>query len=422
MEWPLYSWPTLILLGIGLRIALRVTYGARGPEPNDPIYVLISITSWVLISLGLAPAIFSGILSLVGLIIVLLAAATLIEAVGQRRAAQRRSMCTLLSLMMEYGAQLESSVLLVGQSMRGVVGRAANRLFHALEAGTPLETAIERHPGALPPEARAYLAAGSTSKAQRFAIRELSHSDNSELAVVWRTCVDRVAYLAAVLMVMTVVLTFVMIKLVPEFEKIFAEFDVELPAMTRFAVSMSQFSVQYLAVPLSLAFVAMTLAAIALGILYLCDISALSRLVDVLFTGKRTADVLRIMAVATDERQPLGEVLRGVAAFYPSAVLRGRLVRAATAANAGGDWRDALVHSRIISRAEGALLKTAQPAGNLPWALRAIATRREKRDLYRLATSLQILYPLVILILGVLVGFFVIALFVPIVQLIQGLT
>jgi type II secretory pathway component PulF len=66
-------------------------------------------------------------------------------------------------------------------------------------------------------------------------------------------------------------------------------------------------------------------------------------------------------------------------------------------------------------------LKTAERAGNLPWILRQIAVRREKRAVYRLASALQVMYPVVILLLGSFVGFFVISLFIPLVKLIEGL-
>jgi len=59
MEWLLLSWPTLILLGLGLRMALRLTYGVRGPDDGDPVYDFLRITGWVLIILGLMPAIES---------------------------------------------------------------------------------------------------------------------------------------------------------------------------------------------------------------------------------------------------------------------------------------------------------------------------------------------------------------------------
>ena len=36
-------------------MALRLTYGVRGADANDPVYDFLMITSWVLIALGLAP-------------------------------------------------------------------------------------------------------------------------------------------------------------------------------------------------------------------------------------------------------------------------------------------------------------------------------------------------------------------------------
>lgn len=422
MDWLLYSWPTLILLGLGLRIALRVTYGARGPEPNDPVYSFLDINSWVLIGLGLAPAVVAGVFSVFGTILVLLAAATLVEAVGQRRAAQRRSMCTLLSLLVDRGAPLDSAVLLAGVPLGGVVGRAAQRLFNALRSGAPLDLAVEYNRSALPLEARAYLAAGTTMEGKQAALRELSGREQSELTSVWRGCVDRLSYLTAVLIIMATVLAFLMIKIVPEFEQIFDEFGLDLPAMTLVAIRLSMFTVNFLAAPLLLAFLAATAVAITVGILYLCDIRVLRWFGDLFLPGRSTADVLRILAVATGERQPLAGVLERLAVVYPSAVARGRLRRAAGAVSAGADWRDALTKSRIINRAENGLLKSAQEAANLPWALRAIAQRRERRDVYRLATAVQFLYPLAIVGIGAFVAFYVVSLFIPLVRLIEGLS
>jgi general secretion pathway protein F len=114
--------------------------------------------------------------------------------------------------------------------------------------------------------------------------------------------------------------------------------------------------------------------------------------------------------------------LSGLAYVYPSAVMRSRLSPVAVAVQSGANWCDALLSSRLISHAESALLKAAERAGNLPWALRQIATRRQKRTMYRLHTAVHVVYPLVILAFGAFVGFYVVALFVPLVSLIQALT
>jgi len=422
MEWLLFSWPTLILLGLGLRMALRLHYGARGPEPGDPVNDFLAIVSWVLIALGLAPAILGGFVSFVGIILVLLAAATFVEFVAQRRAAQRRSVCTLLALLAERRQPLESSVLLAGNAMRGRVGRAARNLFNALDAGTPLAQAVRENPAALPREAIAYVAAGATMQAEAAALRELSNADHSELATIWRACVDRITYLACVLLVMLGVLTFLMIKIVPEFQKIFEEFEVELPALTQVAVAFSYFFMRYLALPALFAFQIFTLFALIVGILYLCDKRVFPSWGDRVFRGRRTADVLRILAVATDQRQPLSDVLYRVAQVYPSATIRRQLQPAAEAVSAGEDWLAALGKARIVSGAEEALLKAAERAGNLTWALRQVAKRREKRAVYRMAAAINLLYPIAILLLGAFVAFYVVSLFIPIVKLISGLS
>jgi len=422
MDWFLYSWPTLILLGLALRMAVRLTYGARGPEPGDPIHVFLNTAALVLIGLGVIPAVVGGALTFVGGILGLLAATTLVEVVIHRRAAQRRSMAKMLALLVERGRQLDSSVLFAGQALRGIVGRAAENLLAELRRGTSLVEAVAKYPRALPPEALAYVAAGQTMNSQAAALRELGHSDDGEMASAWRACVDRLSYLVFVLLIMTTVLTFIMIKIVPEFQKIFDEFDLELPQMTQLAVMVSYDFTQYAAAPIGMAASLLIVGALLIGICYLSDIPVLRPWTDLLFRRRRMAHLLRIVSVATEERQPLAEVLRRVAIVFPSAPIRSKLRPAAAAVKGGLDWRDALWNARIISDSERGLLKAAERAGNLPWALRQIATRREKRSVYRLVAAVQVVFPLAILLFGAFVAFFVVSLFIPVVKLIEGLT
>jgi type IV pilus assembly protein PilC len=327
----------------------------------------------------------------------------------------------MLALLAERGQRLDSSVLLAGRVNRGIVGRAAARLLTAVRRGAPLEEAIAAYPRALPPEAVAYVAAGQTLQAEAAALRELSRSDHSELAALWRACVDRLTYLAFVLIIMVSVLTFIMIKILPEFNVIFSEFNIALPAATTLAIRFADVFQTYLAAPIGGLVVVSLLCAIPIGIAYLSDVPVLRPWSDWLFRRRRSTHVLRILAVATEQRQPLAEVLHRLAYVYPSAPIRSRLRAAAGAVHAGADWRDALRRAWIVSRAEHSLLKAAERAGNLPWALRQIAQRREKRGVYQLATALQVLYPVTIVSLGGFVGFYVVSLFVPIVQLINGL-
>lgn len=402
MESLIYAWPVLVLLGLGLRMTLRLWYGARGPDPDDWLYRFFNISAWLLMFFGLLPVILGSAFSIFGLIVLFLAAAAFVEGVVERRAAQQRSMCKLLALATERGQQIDSSLLAVEPTASGAIGRAMARLLESVRGGTPLAAAIHRNPTALPAEAVAYVAAGRSIDAESAALTELSRTDRSELATVWRACLDRISYLGVVLLFMVMILTFVMIKIVPEFEKIFYEFDLELPKLTLLAVAVSHFFVNYLAAPL---FAGIGLALIGLAVIaccYLANARALRPFGDRVFRGRRTADVLRILAVATEHRQPIATVFERLAYVYPSRMLRRQLAPAASAVAAGGDWRDALAKARFVSPAEQSLLKTAEQAGNLPWALRTVAARQEKRAVYRLAAALQVLYPILIVCLSTL--------------------
>ncbi len=145
------------------------------------------------------------------------------------------------------------------------------------------------------------------------------------------------------------IMTFLMIKIIPEFEKIFVEFELELPKMTLLAVSLSQFTVNYLAVPVFWLIFGGTLAALLVGIFYLCDQPVLSWFGDRIFRGQRTADVLRILAVSTEHRQPLATVIQRLANVYPSRMLRRQLapVAAKVARAANGASRSATLASLI---------------------------------------------------------------------------
>ena len=200
------------------------------------------------------------------------------------------------------------------------------------------------------------------------------------------------------------------------------DFDLELPKLTLLAVAVSNFTVSYLGGAIFLLIVGSLLAALVIGICYLCDVPVLRWLGDRVLRGRRTADVLRILAVSTEHREPLTTVLQRLAQVYPSRMLRRQLAPAAAAMNAGGDWRESLRTARFISPAEQSLLQTAEQAGNLPWALRTVAARQEKRIVYRLAAAVQVLYPIVIVLLGGLVAFFIVSLFVPLVKLVEGLS
>jgi type II secretory pathway component PulF len=161
-----------------------------------------------------------------------------------------------------------------------------------------------------------------------------------------------------------------------------------------------------------------------IGILYLCDVPVLQRLSDRMTTFRHRAHVLRLLAAGFDGRQPINQTLSRLAAGgapYPSAVVRRRLDRAARLAAAGQPWQDALQQSALISATDAAVLRSAQAAGNLPWACRLLADRKVRIASFRRSILQQAAFVAVTFFLGFLVLIYAVAMITPLADLVQSL-
>jgi type II secretory pathway component PulF len=69
-----------------------------------------------------------------------------------------------------------------------------------------------------------------------------------------------------------------------------------------------------------------------------------------------------------------------------------------------------------------AVLKSAERVGNLEWALAEMADSTLRRFAIRFQTILDIAFPIAILAFGLFVLFTVVAIFVPLAGMIQGLS
>jgi type IV pilus assembly protein PilC len=88
----------------------------------------------------------------------------------------------------------------------------------------------------------------------------------------------------------------------------------------------------------------------------------------------------------------------------------------------GRDWSESLCNQGLIKPADQAVLKAAQRVGNLPWAMREMADSNRRRLAYRLSALVQLAYPPVIICIGLIVMFIVVALFLPLITLVMRLS
>jgi general secretion pathway protein F len=132
--------------------------------------------------------------------------------------------------------------------------------------------------------------------------------------------------------------------------------------------------------------------------------------------------VMRCLALAVSYSWPMNKTVWQLARIYPKRGMRGRLANAGRQIDNGEDWCNSLRNAGIIHGADWSVLKSAQRVGNLEWALDEMADSSVRRLIYRWRVFLNVVFPIVLLTIGIIVGAFAIGFFFPLVRLVESLT
>ena len=369
-----------------------------------------------LLCLALGALVLLGFLSVIGWGIVIF---VLIEGARKYRATQQQGLLWLLTVSAERAMPLIPAVEAFAQELGGTFGRRARRLAGMLTAGVPLPDALDRCPGLLPRYAEPAIHVGCETGTLAQALRRAATVYDRD-APMWLALQGKIAYLLLLPAFGGLLLTFIMLKIIPSFETIFKDYGATLPPLTRGLIGVANLSVQFWFVlwPLYLLGPALLFY---LPIRYfgwtdwdLPGMGRFTRLFD-------AAEILDTLALVAGQERPLPQAVAALAHAYPKKRIRLRLSQAAADMMLGGEWCECLYRYGVIRRPERAILQAAQRVGNLPWALREMADSVRRRLAYRVQAAAQMLFPPIVILMGLVVLFIVAALFVPIVALIQRL-
>lgn len=407
---------TAPLLGVSLRIGLRLWYGARGPEPGDAVHSLVNVLAWLMIGVGVVAWSLTTTVGVVFLAFVI--GAALLDYVSARRDLQRSLAWSIVTDAQHRDRDVAEMVRLQSDRFTGVVRGDLQGFAWQLDHGDSLPTAVGIWHKAFPRAAQGYAALGKADG--RLAV------DREPAYLVPNTDVTaNYSYLAWVLFSLILFTGGVVTYIAPAFQQIFLDFEIDLPGATS---SFLGFSSWFTDTPAGAVVILVATGALALmALTLLCnllDVPLWRGLGDRLFYARRRAQVLRLLAIAVQRRTPMTRALNDLAIGHPRFPTRRgarQLQRAFRLAADGADWKDALLKAGLVRRNELGLLQTAEQAGNLPWAMRALADRLTARSWFRWQALQQVAYPAAVAAIGVLVLWYCVAMFLPLVNLIGAL-
>lgn len=292
-----------------------------------------------------------------------------------------------------------------------------------LEAGNSLEHALSRHPRAFSPVYRALVTAGETAGNLPGVFRALA--DYSKSMTEFKSNIQlALMYPVLVIAFAAFVIAGLLWKVVPQLAEIFNEFGANLPAPTQFLIALSD-ALRYHGLLILCALVLLAAVLIAFYINgrrgerhYWADwLKMRIPLVCRLYMLASVMQFTRALALLLEARVPLLESLELAGAAAGNAVLHRRIRMAARDLNAGSSIAQALQKARIFDSGSCWLIANAEKNGNLEETLEALGEEhaRSLSYLYRSLTTL--IGPVIVVAIGLFVGFIVVALYLPIFSL-----
>jgi type II secretory pathway component PulF len=338
------------------------------------------------------------------------------------RAVRRATLLRTMAQAVERALPLAPFLWALADEAGGRWGRKLRLLSELLDAGTAIPQALETVPGLLPEASlgiiRVAAHSGRLAQALELCAGCLSmESDETQGA----NSLGLLIYLAIVVPLLLSSVSFVSYWIIPKYRLIFDGFGLEFPAATQSMVRVSELFVDY-SFLFPLAFVAVLLLVFLDRVFGIPVLFSPIALLKLRHPRSMMPMTLRALSFAVEGGRPIDRALTTLALNTKAVVERLRLAKAASAASSGNDCWRTLHELRIVRKGEQALLAAGERVGNLPWVLRCLADAADRQRRLRTAAICEALRLLAIVSVGVSVCWFAMALFMPLITVIEDLS
>lgn len=306
------------------------------------------------------------------------------------------------------------------RSMRRVLEDVANRL----ERGESLDGALSAHPGSFPPLYRSLVRAGEKAGNLSGVLAQLSTYMERQAETRYRTQ-EVLAYPLLVLGAALILIYFLMVEVVPVYAEVIGAFGGAMPWITQLCIRISSAFTAHAFVIL------LAVAALSAGLLMLFKsryrFPFLQYPMDWLklhlgpagrmFRTAAMARFSRTLSLLLSCRVSAVEAMELAGATTENAVFRDAVNGAANRVASGDRISDAVESTEQFDYTFCWLLATAEERGNLEAALAEMADTYERRVEQQTRSVIALLGPFMIAVVSVLIGNFVVALYLPILTL-----
>lgn len=333
-----------------------------------------------------------------------------------------------IAAMARAGLPLDQGLESLAQEMgRGRLRAVTEALASDLRAGHPLPEALARQEGRVPPYYANLVTAGVQTGRLPEVLTTLTTYARS--VATTRSIVSEALFYPAVVLVVGFALFGTLAFLIlPQFDQIFRDFGLQLPFVTRVVIAFGRNPVELILVP-----AAVLVGGVILGWV-VTRLTGRGRrawaravyfvpLVGSLIRAARLAAFTELLGMLVEYGVPLPTAFRLAGAAASDPLMRERAGEVERRLNQGQPLAEALGGRGLVPRWVAWLAAAGEQRGGLAPALREVAAVY-RRQVETRATVLRTVLPpfVVIATAGALTGFFAVAVMLPLLKLLEGLS
>lgn len=338
-----------------------------------------------------------------------------------------------LSTLQDAGLPILRSLSVLEQQQKpGLLKNVLHEVHEDVSGGMTLSDAMARHPKAFDRLYTKMIAAGEVGGVLEVILQRLAEF-LEKAAKLKRRVVGAMIYPTVVLSVAVLIVMGIMILIVPEFQKIFEDFNTELPGLTTALINTSSWIggrlypdqmvpgfVYVLALPVVMV-VGLKLARKTAAGRSVLDMLVLRLPVLGPLVSKGTiARFTRTLGTLISTGVPILDAILITRDTTLNEVYRRALHRVHDSVRQGDSFAQPLRESGTCDAIVVNMIDVGEQSGDLDKMLLKIADNYDDQVDTSVAAMVSLLEPILVVLLGGIVGFIVVALFMPLVSLIQS--
>jgi len=320
---------------------------------------------------------------------------------------------------------LRSLKILEGQMRPGVLKNALIDIVDDVESGSTLSEAFGKHPKCFDRLYVNMVKAGEAGGALEVILKRLADFKEKSQSLA-RRIKGAMIYPIVVIMVAVGILSFIMIFIIPKFEKIFLDFKLKLPWITQTLIDTSRWFVRYWYIlPLIPVAIWLTFKLIRLnktGNYVLDRVKLFMPIMGGIIEKTVVARTTRTLGTLIASGVPILEALSIVRETCMNAVFEEMYKKVYESIREGETLAQPMKESRLVDDMVVNMVDVGEETGDLDTMLNKIADVYDEEVDVLVEALISLLEPIMIVVLGLIVGTIVVALFMPLIALLEGLS